>query len=231
MFSRKDSLKRHASVCKGVPPRTCLTCKRTFSTNASKSRHVLRGKCAPPAPKPDESEEDGATAATRTTVNNNIEQQNNLTININAFQREDIEHLLCNKRRMDGYVSSAYRAIPNMVRDVYFDAERPANRTVRYPNVRAPHMLVATTDGGWEFRDKTRVLRDIVETNMEHLGGHAVSRDCCVHPFALQRFRECQQLLEAFMHETGSGTRAAEVWKRVSKEVELVILSNRRAEG
>jgi hypothetical protein len=154
-----------------------------------------------------------------------------VTININAFCAEDIEHLLSNKRRMDGYVSSAYRAISKMAKDVYFDAEHPENRTVRYPNVRASHMQVATREGDWQFRDKAEVIRDMVESNMEHLGEHAESRDCKVHPFALKKFKECYAMLDAFLRETGDNARAAAVWRRINKDVELVILSNRKVLG
>nr|WRJ69661.1 hypothetical protein TetV2_00212 [Oceanusvirus sp.] len=130
---------------------------------------------------------------------------------------------------MDAYVSSAYRAIPKMIKDVYFDASRPDNQTVRYPNVRAPHMQVATRGGGWEYRDKAEVMREIVECNLEHLGEHAESSECRVNPFALKKFRECQELLDGFLQETNGNTRAAGVWRRVQRDVEMVILSNRKA--
>jgi hypothetical protein len=115
---------------------------------------------------------------------------------------------------MDGYVSAAYRAIPKMITDVYFDAAHPENRTVRCPNVRASHMQVATREGDWQFRDKADVIRDMVESNLEHLGEHAESRECRVHPFALKKFEECQEMLDAFLRETGNDARAASQKRR-----------------
>ena len=165
------------------------------------------------------------------TINNNTTNNNTIgsvvNISINAFSREDIDHILGDARRMDRYVRCAYGAIPKMIGDVYFDPAKPENRTVRMPNMRGRHMQVYSSRGRWEYRDKSSVLRDMIERNLDHLGEHADSGTCKVQPLALSKFRECQQLLDEFLRETSGSKHAATVWKNVQRHVETVILNSR----
>ncbi len=57
--------------------------------------------------------------------NTNHETNNNITINIHAFGRENIEHI--DKKDILSCIGCVYKSIPSLVQKIHFDPEHPEN--------------------------------------------------------------------------------------------------------
>ena len=227
VFSSGSALNRHIQQgrCKGVPRLTCPTCLARFSSYESKCNHVRRGSCSAlqlrDAREPDESGGFGGGGTTNVTIGT----QNN-TVNINLYGRENVDHLVNDPAVMDSILKRAYNAIPCFVKAVHGDPRHPENQTVRCPNIRGPYLQISDGKGGWQYRNKREVLQEIVDVNRGYLEEHADSEMCGVHPDILEKFKECQAMLDQMVEDASS--RAAKLRKKVLEDVALVLLNTRK---
>ena len=97
--------------------------------------------------------------------NNTNNIQNNITIKLNAFGKEDISSL--EKKDILKLIDKAYKMIPSTMKAIHFDI--PENRNMFIPNVNRP--LVKVFNGEeWVFKsleNVTKIVSDNIRDNIE----------------------------------------------------------------
>ena len=185
-FSTKKELNRHK--CRGVHVRTCPDCLKTFNNPQAKYDHRRRGQCHPA---PEQTSSVTSVTINNTTINGNVDSlqgnvdnrqaivdslQGNVdnhqtNVTINYFGEDSINHILDDKRRMDCYIERSYMGIADLIRDFYFDPERPDNHSVRMPNCRDKFVEVLTQKG-WQTRIKKEVVDEMIQRYGDTLEQH-----------------------------------------------------------
>ena len=164
----------------------------SFKTLQDKYNHVRRGKCRP------------------------------ISRALKSYGDEKIQHILVDKSRMDSYVRAAYKAIPRMVEDVYFDNTHPENMTVRSKNSRSPYIEVYVS-GTWELKPKKEVLDDLISSCADDIEEHLDKGESNA-PVVFQE--KCREALEKYFMENDGSVR-----KRITDDVLLTILNSSKRES
>ena len=91
----------------------------------------------------------------------NIEnQQNNITININNYGKENLDYIT------DDYLSKLlkipYGSVPKLIKHIHFNPAHPENHNIKITNKKLPYASVFNNDK-WEVQDKKRVIEDMVD--------------------------------------------------------------------
>jgi hypothetical protein len=101
--------------------------------------------------------------AEKSVTNNNqiIEtQNNNVTINVNAFGHENTDHI--SENRMLKYISHIHSSIPMLVKYIYCDPKHPENHTVKISNYRHPYIKIMNKNKKWENANKEQIKSKII---------------------------------------------------------------------
>lgn len=96
----------------------------------------------------------------------------NTTINIHAFGKEDISHLLENRQFMDTVLKRREKGVLELIKATYFDRDNhPENTNIRVTNYKMPY--IDTYDGQrWLKCDKEDVLEDVLESSCSAIDDH-----------------------------------------------------------
>ena len=101
--------------------------------------------------------------AEKSVINNNQNigtQNNNITINVNAFGQENVDHITEN--RMLTYINHVYASIRMLVKHIYCDPKHPENHTVKISNYRLPYVKIMNKNKKWENANKERIKSNII---------------------------------------------------------------------
>jgi hypothetical protein len=113
------------------------------------------------------------------TINNNINNNNNIlqnvtnNITINAFGKENIDHI--STQFLDQCVRRTDKGLVELIEKIHFDPDHNENCNMKVTNLKMPIMQV---HNGlcWKYDKKTRVLSDLVDKGhgmmQEHFDDH-----------------------------------------------------------
>jgi len=88
--------------------------------------------------------------------------QNNITININAFGKENIDYLDDNK--IIECLDRVYKSIPAIIEKIHFDPEHPENHNIKITNKKLPYATVMGDNSEWKTVDR----KDAIESMVSH---------------------------------------------------------------
>lgn len=106
------------------------------------------------------------------TINNTNHTTHNTVIQITAFGKEDLQHLLDNKPFMDTCLKRREMGLLDLIRAAYFNRiDYPQNANIKITNYRMPYIDVY--DGSrWIKCDKQDILEGILDTGCSTMDEH-----------------------------------------------------------
>ena len=169
VFSRKDSLQRHESICDGYDRKQCKICLRMFATRRGKWYHTHHVKCSPPVSSELPQQQVINNNTTTTTNNNNINHSVNITNNNNfninlkredfdKITNEDIQRLVSRLEKneyldmVDNNLEIGKYVIPRTVEQIYFNDNFPELQTLKKERRNDKMVEVYVGNGKWETR-------------------------------------------------------------------------------
>jgi len=94
-------------------------------------------------------------------------QNNNITIN--SYGKEDLSYITNHfKTKM---LKIPYGAIPEMVKAIHFNDDKPENKNIMYPNVNK-NILKVKNEEGWTHKNKDLILYDMIDSKYLILDEH-----------------------------------------------------------
>ena len=101
------------------------------------------------------------TSSQNTNCNNtSIDTNNNITININAFGRENTEHI--DNKAILACLGLVYKSIPSLLEKIHFDPEHPENHTIKITNKKLPYASVMGDNQKWKTVDRKDAIESMV---------------------------------------------------------------------
>jgi len=151
-FTKQPNLSRHSKGCEIHKNRKT---QKEESTEEIKKQHEEEIE--------ELKQEIDRLKAEKSVTNNNqiIEtQNNNVTINVNAFGHENTDHI--SENRMLKYISHIHSSIPMLVKYIYCDPKHPENHTVKISNYRHPYIKIMNKNKKWENANKEQIKSKII---------------------------------------------------------------------
>jgi hypothetical protein len=151
------------------------------------------------------------------TTNNtqNIENQNNnITIHINAFGKENLDYIT--DKMIIRCIDKVYSSIPCLIEKIHFDPNHPENHNIKITNKKLPYASVMGDNRKWKTVDR----KDAIETMVDN--GYNILDD------TYREKKECldetrQQHFEGFQYKYTDQDR--EVMKKLRTDVELMVMN------
>ena len=101
-------------------------------------------------------------------IGNTTNIQNNNII-INSYGKEDLSYITdAFKTEM---LKIPYGAIPEMVKAIHFNDDKPENKNIMYPNVNK-NILKVKNEEGWTHKNKDLILYDMIDSKYLILDEH-----------------------------------------------------------
>lgn len=238
-FVTKQHYERHKKTKKHqirqtpeVQLHSCNNCKKTFIYASGLSNHKLSCKSQPISELETIKEELKVMKASfeieratykeeitkmldrYSTVSNNIAQQNNIHIHINAFGQENLDYLTDNM--VSQCVNKIYDSIPTIIEKIHFDPKHPENHNVRITNKKLPHASVIGIDNKWRLMNKEEAISSMVNNGYSIID-NKFKEDPTI--FSEERRRHYRSFQDNFENDE------KETMKRIKTDVELVILN------
>jgi len=161
VFSRREKLNYHNTICDGTHKLQCKLCLKMFVTRQGKSQHMKYVKCNPPLQQ-----------VTNNNITNNI-NITNTTNNINIrvdFGEECLEKLCEDKeyiKKMIDNINLGKYAIPKSIEEIYFNDKYPENQTLKKAR-KNDKMVSIQYNGKWETRFYEDIMDDLVKKTEEY---------------------------------------------------------------
>lgn len=145
--------------------------------------------------------------------NNKIENQN-ITININAFGNENLDYI--DDKAIIECISRVYKSIPSLLEKIHFDPEHPENHNIKITNKKLPYASVMGNNKKWKTVDRKDAIETMVVNGYNILDEkYTESKDS----FPVRK----QQNFEGFQNKFESDDK--ELMKQLKTEVDMMILN------
>lgn len=159
-----------------------------------------------------------ASSAPITNNNNskidNQTNNNNITININAFGNENTDYL--DDKAIIACISRVYKSIPSLLEKIHFDPKHPENRNIKITNKKLPYASVMGSNQKWKTVDR----KDAIETMVIN-GYNMLDEKYTENKDKLPASK--QQNFEGFQSKFESEDK--ELMKQIKTEVDMMILN------
>jgi hypothetical protein len=155
----------------------------------------------------------GNTTNSHNNSHNKIENQN-ITININAFGNENLEYI--DDKAITECISRVYKSIPSLLEKIHFDPEHPENHNIKITNKKLPYASVMGNNKKWKTVDR----KDAIETMV--VNGYIILDEKYTENKDNLPLRK-QQNFEGFQNKFESDDK--ELMKQLKTEVDMMILN------
>lgn len=159
------------------------------------------------------------------TVNNNNKTKignqtnnNNITININAFGRENTEHI--DDKAILSCIGRVYKSIPALLEKIHFDPEHPENHNIKITNKKLPYASVMGDNNKWKTVDRKDAIESMVINGYNMLDEKYAENKEKFPPSKQQNFEGFQSKFEA---------EDKDLMKQIKTEVDMMVLNSRGA--
>ena len=155
----------------------------------------------------------GNTTNSHNNSHNKIENQN-ITININAFGNENLEYI--DDKAITECISRVYKSIPSLLEKIHFDPEHPENHNIKITNKKLPYASVMGNNKKWKTVDR----KDAIETMV--VNGYNILDEKYTDNKDNLPLRK-QHNFEGFQNKFESDDK--ELMKQLKTEVDMMILN------
>ena len=160
------------------------------------------------------------TSSQNTNCNNTNNQtnNNNITININAFGRENTEHI--DDKAILSCIGRVYKSIPALLEKIHFDPEHPENHNIKITNKKLPYASVMGDNNKWKTVDRKDAIESMVINGYNMLDEKYAENKEKFPPSKQQNFEGFQSKFEA---------EDKDLMKQIKSEVDMMVLNSRGA--
>ena len=153
------------------------------------------------------------------TINNNIESQhidtqNNITIHINAFGKENTDYLT--KKTILKCIDRVYKSIPCLIAKIHFDPEHPENHNIKITNKKLPYASIMGENRKWKTVDRKDIIDTMVDNGYTILDDTYKDNKTCLKDNRQNHFKGFQEKFESSDKE---------LMKKIKTDVELLVLN------
>lgn len=97
---------------------------------------------------------------TQPTIGTQNNTQNNITININAFGKENTDYIDDNE--ILACIDRVYKSIPALIEKIHFDPDHPENHNIKITNKKLPYATVMGDNSKWKTVDRKDAIESLV---------------------------------------------------------------------
>ena len=141
-------------------------------------------------------------------------QNNNVTININAFGNENLDYIT--DKVIVKCIGRVYSSIPVLIEKIHFDPKHPENHNIKITNRKLPYASVMTENNKWKTIDKNDAIDKMVVQGYDLLDIKYDDNKNNIQPYIQDRFKEFQSKY---------GNQDKNTLKPIKKQIELSILN------
>ena len=112
------------------------------------------------------------------TINNNTNTaniQNNNTIKLNPYRKEDLSHIT--DQEYNRLLSLGYGSVPSFVKKIHFNDEKPENHNILLSRADCNDIYVYNNENEWECKDKNIVIEQIISDKTNILYNKRLDKD------------------------------------------------------
>jgi len=208
-FLSRQSLSVHKKKCPGKPNEMIVTYYENQIKKEQEEKEELRKQIEELLLK-------NSTVNTMQTIETqNNTQNNNITININAFGEENTDYI--DGKTILACLDRVYKSVPAIVEMIHFDPEHPENHNIKITNKKLPYASVMDNNSNW----KTVNRKDAIESMM--FNGYNLLEE--KYPENKKYMSERKRThFEGFQNKFESEDK--ELLKQVKSDVELAVINN-----
>lgn len=169
----------------------CVGCHKKFRTKSNLNQHsdhcklvdIMTEDQTDPLilwKKIDDLEKKIDTLQTNITINNPTINNNTIVVVLNNFGAEDTTHVLNDVDFLDKCLLAFYKGVPNVVERIYYDKNKPENKTVLVKSAKRQTALVYM-DGIWIEKNFNQVVPLMVKNGSTILSNHLTNKTELYH--------------------------------------------------
>lgn len=213
-YSHNQSLYRHKLKCEFKKKEEEIQNQKKLNeeqrTAYEKERDELRSQIAMLLDK-----YAGPGTTNNTTNTQNIENQNNnITIHINAFGKENLDYIT--DKMIIRCIDKVYNSIPCLIEKIHFDPNHPENHNIKITNKKLPYASVMGDNRKWKTVDR----KDAIETMVDN--GYNILDD--KYQENKDEFdRRKQQHFEGFQDKYTDQDK--ELMKKLKTDIEILVMN------
>lgn len=144
----------------------------------------------------------------------NIDTQNNITIHINAFGKENLDYIT--DKMIIRCIDRIYSSIPCLIEKIHFDPEHPENHNIKITNKKFPYASVMDDNRNWKTVDRKHAIESLVEKGFNILDDKYKENKTELSDNRRQHF-------ETFISKYEDEDK--ELHKRLKSEIDLMVLN------
>ena len=145
---------------------------------------------------------------------NNIETQNCITININAFGNENTDYI--DDKSILACIGRVYNSIPSLLEKIHFDPEHPENHNIKITNKKLPYASVMGINQKWKTVDRKDAIETMVLNGYNLLDEKYTENKDKIPPAKQHKFEGFQSKFES---------EDKEVMRQIKSEVDMMVLN------
>jgi hypothetical protein len=146
--------------------------------------------------------------------NTNIETQQNITININSFGKENTDYI--DDKAILSCISKVYKSIPSLLEKIHFDPNHPENHNIKITNKKQPYASVMGNNQKWKTVDRKDAIEKMVINGYNMLDEKYAENKEKLPSSKQQNFEGFQSKFES---------EDKEMMKMIKTEVDMMVLN------
>ena len=146
--------------------------------------------------------------------NNNIETQQNITININAFGNENTDYL--DDKVILACIGRVYKSIPSLLEKIHFDPKHPENHNIKITTKKLPYASIMGDNKKWKTVDRKDAIETMVLNGYNMLDEKYAENKEKVPALKQQNFEGFQSKFES---------EDKDLMKQIKTEVDMMVLN------
>ena len=154
---------------------------------------------------------------TTNTTNNQIDNStnnNNITININAFGNENTDYI--DDKAILACIGRVYKSIPSLLEKIHFDPKHPENHNIKITNKKLPYASVMGNNKKWKMVDRKDAIDTMVNNSYNMLDDKFKENKDKIPVSKQEHFRGFQSKFDA---------EDKELMKEIKFEVDMMVLN------
>jgi hypothetical protein len=154
---------------------------------------------------------------TTNTTNNQIDNStnnNNITININAFGNENTDYI--DDKAILACIGRVYKSIPSLLEKIHFDPKHPENHNIKITNKKLPYASVMGNNKKWKTVDRKDAIDTMVNNSYNMLDDKFKENKDKIPASKQEHFRGFQSKFDA---------EDKELMKEIKFEVDMMVLN------
>lgn len=157
----------------------------------------------------------GPGTTNNTTNTQNIENQNNnITIHINAFGKENLDYIT--DKMIIRCIDKVYNSIPCLIEKIHFDPNHPENHNIKITNKKLPYASVMGDNRKWKTVDRKDAIETMVDNGYNILDDkYQENKD--------EIDRRKQQHFEGFQDKYTDQDK--ELMKKLKTDIEILVMN------